>query len=245
MFYTQRHEAILSLLQKQSPMSVHALAKALFVSEPTIRRDLQLLEQQGKIKRTFGGALPCETVNREIPLVLRERENRQAKDIIAKQAASYIKDGDVIFLDASSTVCHIIPYLAKYEELTVITNSPKTSLLLAERKIKSFCTGGLLLANSIAYVGEHAQRFISGFYADLFFFSSRGVTDTGMITDSSIEETELRRSMLDNAAKSIFLCDGDKIGHQYMVKLCPLSRIHGMICDKPLPQSLADTLKKS
>ena len=173
------------------------------------------MELHGIIKRTFGGAVLSEFLNKEIPLSMREHENMNAKDYIAKEAVNFIHDGQVIFLDASSTVSSIVKYLSAFPNITIITNSPKTSLRLAELRIKSFCTGGLLLENSIAYVGTHAENFIKNFNADIFFFSSRGISLNGIITDSSIEESDLRRTMLANSKKNIFLCTSDKIGKQF------------------------------
>lgn len=231
MFYNERYDAIAKILKENNTATVHFLAKELFVSEPTIRRDLKKMEQQGIIKRTFGGAVLSELLNKEIPLSMREHENMSAKDYIAKEAVKFIRDGQVIFLDASSTVFRIVKYLAPFSNITVITNSPKASLKLAELKIKSFCTGGLLLENSIAYVGTYAENFIKNFNADIFFFSSHGITANGVITDSSIEESDLRRTMLLNSKKSIFLCTSDKIGKQFFYNLTDISEIDRVICD--------------
>jgi DeoR/GlpR family transcriptional regulator of sugar metabolism len=217
---------------------VHYLAQALYVSEPTIRRDLAVLQEQGKIRRTFGGAVLSDLINKEVPLALREQENRRAKDTIARMAAKYIRDGQIIFLDASSTASYLTPYLASFSDLTVITNSPKTSLKLAELKIRSLSTGGLLLGNSIAFVGAHAENFVRNFNADILFFSCRGVTEDGQLTDSSMEESQLRRVMMEHSKKQIYLCTSDKIGTQYMYNLCDVSGIDGILCEKELQQKL-------
>ncbi len=101
------------------------------------------------------------------------------------------------------TASNVIPHLKKFKNLTVITNSPKNSLKLAELKIKSFSTGGILLENSVAYVGTSAQNFIKQFNADLFSFSCRGAHD-GILNDSSIEETDLRKVMMRQSKKIFF-----------------------------------------
>lgn len=231
MFYNERYEAIVDILREKSTVSVHFLAKELFVSEPTIRRDLKKMEESGIIKRTFGGAVLSEYLNKEVPLSMRERENMTAKDYIAREAVKHICDGQVVFLDASSTASRIVKYISAFSNLTVITNSPKTSLKLAELKIKSFCTGGLMLENSIAYVGSYAENFVKNFNADIFFFSSRGITQNGLITDSSVEESDLRKAMMSNSKKNIFLCTSDKIGKQYFYNLTNASETDGVICD--------------
>lgn len=234
MLYVERHGEIIDILQKRTSASVHYLAKELHVSEPTIRRDLHILSQENKIKRTFGGAVINNDNNAEVPLILRESENIQSKEAIVFKATEYIKDDYVIFLDASSTVSGIIKYLPRYSNLTIITNSPKNSLKLAELKIKSFSTGGALLENSIAYVGTSAQNFVSNFNADLFLFSCRGLSEDGTLSDSSIEETEVRKVMMKHSKKNIFLCSSDKMGKKYMYNLCSYEDVDDIICDEDM-----------
>ncbi len=234
MYYTERHEQILEILRNRTSASVHLLSEQLHISEPTVRRDLKILADNNKIKRTFGGAVINEDFNAEVPLILREEESKNSKEIIANKASKYIKDDYVIFLDASSTVSKIIKYLPKFKNLTIITNSPKNSLKLAELKIKSFSTGGMLLENSVAYVGNSAIEFVKKFNADLFFFSCRGISEDGILSDSSIDETEIRKTMMKNSKKNIFLCSSEKIGKKYLYNLCDYTDINEMVFDKDI-----------
>lgn len=231
MFNIERQEEILNILEKNKSITVNKLSSLLFVSPPTIRRDLTLLEEQGKVFRTHGGVVLRQSAEKEIPLMLREDQNSRSKEIIARKAVELVKDGDVIFLDASSTVAHIVPYLSKFNDIIVITNSPKTSMRLAENNVKNYCTGGLLLSHSIAYVGNEAERFISSINADIFFFSSRGYVEDGYITDSSIEESSVRKSMMKNAEKTFYLCDSSKKGKRYMYNICSTDDVTGIITE--------------
>ncbi len=232
MYFTNRYELILEILESRSVASVHLLAEELHVSEPTIRRDLAFLEKSGKLRRTFGGAVLHHENNREVPLSLREQENRPIKDRLAREAAELIHDGDTIFLDASSTASGIIPFLRDFKDLTVITNSPRNSIRLAEMKIRSFSTGGILLESSVAYIGSIAERAVECFNADLFFFSCRGVSSDGYLNDSSLEETEIRKAMMRRSERKIFLCSSDKLGKKYMYNLCSHGEVDKFICDK-------------
>ena len=145
MFNIERQKEILHILEQRKSISVSELARLLYTSESTVRRDLSELERSGKVRRTFGGVVLEETLNREVPLLLRRSQNHEAKQKIAAKAASLIQNDQVIFLDASSTVAHLVPYLAKFSDLTVITNSPNTALELGSLGIRTYCTGGLLL----------------------------------------------------------------------------------------------------
>ena len=235
MYNLERQEQIIEILEKNKSISVAKLAQILYVSQPTIRRDLSILEQQGKVQRTHGGVVLRKMSDAEIPLMFREDQNNTAKKNIAQKAATLIRDGDVIFLDASSTVSYLIPYLEKFNDLIVITNSPKTSMRLGEHNIKNYCTGGQLLMHSIAYVGSETERFVSNINADLFFFSSRGYTDGGMITDSSEQEVMVKKAMLKNADRSYYLCDTSKKGKKFAFNICALNDIAGII-DEEIPQ---------
>lgn len=232
MFNIERQQEILRLLEKNRSMSVNKLAGLLYVSQPTVRRDLCELEKQGKVSRTHGGVILRSTADSEIPLRLREGQNNLSKQHIAEKAARHIRNGNVIFLDASSTASYLIPHLEKFEDIIVITNSPKSSMALGEAGIKNYCTGGLLLMYSMAYVGNEAERFIANINADLFFFSSRGYTEDGFITDSSIEEAAVKKAMMKNAAASFYLCDSSKKNQKYMYNICAVGEVAEIIDEK-------------
>ena len=232
MYDVERQKQILDLLAKNKSMSVARLSEILYVSPPTVRRDLAALSREGLVSRTHGGVLLRDTSEKEIPLLFREDQNNLSKKIIASRAALYIKNGSALFLDASSTVSYLVPELEKFSDLVVVTNSPKISMRLAERGIRNYCTGGLMLVHSVAYVGSEAERFVSGINADLFFFSSRGYTEDGVITDSSAEEASLRRAMLKNAKKSIYLADSTKKNQKYMYNICTVSDVDAVIDER-------------
>lgn len=235
MYNIERQEKILQILEEKRSVTVQKLAELMYASESTIRRDLTELEKSGRVVRTFGGAVLSETISKVSPLLLRQGQNIPAKKQIAKQAAGYVKNGDMIFMDSSSTVSHMIPFLSQFRDLTVVTNFPQASIALGEAGIRNFCTGGLLLEDSFAYVGQYAQEFFRHFHADLLFFSCRGFhPETGDFTDASIQEVEVRRVMLRQAKRKILLCDSSKFGKVYPHILCNRDEIDLMISDVDL-----------
>lgn len=229
MYNLERQEEIIKILEKSKSISVTKLAKLLYVSQPTIRRDLSILAEQGKVQRTHGGVVIRRLSDAEIPLMFREDQNNSFKKAIAEKAAKHISDGDVIFLDASSTVSYLIPHLKRFNDIIVVTNSPKTSMKLGEINIKNYCTGGLLLMHSVAFVGSDAENFIANINADIFFFSSRGYTENGMITDSSEREVAVKKAMLKNAKKRYYLCDSSKKNQRFAFNICDMKDIDGII----------------
>ena len=222
-----REKAILELILKNKKVSVKELASCLYASQPSIRRDLQSLEQQQLIRRVHGGAVLEEhsaSISR-IPFLLREMENSDAKLMMARRAMEYVKDGDVIFLDASSSAYALVAFLAAKSNLTVITSGVKTLAALGDYGINAYSTGGQLLATCQSLVGQDACATIERYNADLFFFSCRGISEDGMATDFSIEENLVRQAMMRRSARSILLCAKEKIGKTYMHNLCHLDQV--------------------
>lgn len=238
MMKTERQEEILKILRDKKHLTVQYIAKQIFASIVTVRRDLKYLEEQGLVKRCYGGVSLLEYENKVVPLFLREDEMRMEKSIIARQAVGMIKDGDTVFMDASSTVLRMIDYLSANKNITVITNSIKALVALGERHITAYCTGGLLLENSLALSGTVAEKAVDCIHADIMFFSSQGLSSNGVITDFSESETRLRQVMLKHAQKKVFLCDSRKIGKTFLFTVCRIDEVDAVICDMPLPDEL-------
>ncbi len=232
MLINERKERLLSLLSENGTMTTSALAHELYVSEATIRRDLAELERLGQVNRVHGGAEPLQHTDRQIPLTKRENQNELAKQNIAAKAVKLIRDGNTIFLDASSTVRRIIPLLGAFSGLTVVTNSPKGVLELAELGIRTISTGGILLDQSIALVGRDAERVIRSINADIMFFSCRGVSEDGRLCDSSLDETSIRREMLMRAKVKCLCCDSRKFGNEYPFNICRTEDVDHIITER-------------
>lgn len=234
---TEREKEILKILLAKKEVSVKELADLLFTSESSIRRDLASLEKQMLIKRLHGGAkIEENSVSAlKIPFVVRELEQSDAKLKMAKEAINYVNDYDVIFLDASSSAYNLVPFLATKNHLTVITSGIKTLLKLGEYGIKAISTGGDLLPSCRSLVGEAALRTIEGFNANAVFFSCRGLSEDGFLTDISDSENVVRRHMLAHSERSYLLCASDKLGQKYFHNLCKAQDITKIICNEPLP----------
>lgn len=229
MLKKERQDHIVEMLKEQKYCSVSVIANTLYVAPITVRRDLAEMEADGIINRCHGGATLNSSENREVPFELRTKENSSVKSILGKKAAEMLQDGDTVFMDASSTVLHIADYLQTKQNLTVITNSIKVLEKLKGKQITCYLTGGMLLENSHALVGNVAEETISSMYADICFFSSQGITEDGVITDFSDAETKLRKQMIRNAKKSIFLYDQSKVGKRFLFKVCDSNELFTMI----------------
>ena len=233
----ERKMMILDILKKDRSVSVVKLAKTLYTSEATIRRDLDQLEKEQLIKRTYGGAALLEGLSAEIPLYVRETERQKEKDAIALAAANLVADGNILIMDSSSTTYGMVRFLAARKDLTVLTNGAKTAIKLGELHTRVFCTGGQLRENSLSYVGDSAVAFIQGYHADVLFFSCRGLVDGEGLYESSPEEAQLRRAMMRSAQTKVLLCDNSKLGSYSFNKICPLEEIDVLVCNASVDEN--------
>lgn len=235
MIQYERQQHILGILHSRGTASVRELSAAVFASEASVRRDIEALEQQGLVKRIYGGVMLSRHENSVIPLELRDPEHSAIKDQLAQRAAALIPDGATILLDASSTTRRIARHLRSKHDLKIITNNLR---LLHEAQIPDaqfYGTGGAYNPKNHAFVGPAAEAYVRGISADILFFSSQGITEDGEITDASEEETALRRVMLTRARRRVFLCDSSKLGIRRVFTLCTRLDVTDIICDIPLP----------
>ena len=223
-----RSEDILRLVNAAGSISIHELAKKTFASHSTIRRDLELLERQGLVRRYHGGAESVLTLNPT--KIIRQGRNQAQKSAIGAKAATLVTPGSTIFIDASSTAQYMIPYLARIEQLTVYTNGSDTAIRLAEARIRTVCTGGELFAESLAYVGATAEATVRRVHFDAMFFSSAGFDDR-VVSDWSEQETALRRVVMEQSQKRYFLADRTKRGTRHTHVVCSLADLDEIICD--------------
>ena len=245
MMVEERQGRILEELRRRPNVTVRELSVLLAVSEPTIRRDFTELHRKGFITKVYGGAiLNRGAADREIPFLLRERERSTGKAEIGAKAADLVRDGMVVMLDGSTSAYHLVPYLARKQDLIVITSGAKTAVALAEANIQTFCTGGRMLIRSFSYVGEEAEHFVRHLNADILFFSCHGLTEDGQMTDPAIEEVNLRRAMFDSCKTRVLLCDSSKMGKTCLYNMGNVSELDGVISDMPLPPSIEALLRK-
>lgn len=231
MLKTERQRKILDIINEKKYCTVKYLAGALYVSPITVRRDLAVLESEGLAARCYGGVSVPSHLNREVPLEVRENSNTAVKSALARRAAGLIKSGDTVFLDASSTALHIVDFVYPEQNLTFITNSIRALIRLRDRHIKCYSTGGMLLENSFALIGALAVETVSKLNADIMFFSTQGITEDGQITDFSEAETQLRREMLKNSEKTVYMFDSSKLNKKYLFSLCRAENVDKIISD--------------
>lgn len=231
----ERQRDILNYLNQKHIATVSELAKLVWSSESSVRRDIKALELKGYVKQIYGGVVLPEYENSVVPVTLRDPSNSAIKEELAKRAAEHIFDGATVIMDGSSTVRRIIKYIGNAKRLNIITNNQQIFNSCDNTEAKLYCTGGLFLPQSNIFVGSAAEGYINSINADILFFSSQAISDSGEISDASEEECSLRRVMMSRAKRKIFLCDSSKLGKKRTFALCNKDDVDVIICDKALP----------
>lgn len=245
MFGIERRNNIMNLLNEQRSISVQEAALLFNVTEETIRRDLKVLEKQGLVIRTHGGAVLSDDINTEPPLKIREGLNITGKDSIGRFASGIVSDGDTVFMDASTSSLYAAKHIKGKKNITVITNSEQIIMELREcPDITIISTGGVLRKENLSCVGHSAEKAISSYHANIVFFSCKGFSPKRGMTDSNEMESVIRKLMIENSDKAVFLCDHTKFNKVGYVTTARLNDIHHLITDKPLPEGWIEEIQK-
>lgn len=222
----------MAVLKERHEATTEYLARRLYVSPSTIRRDLAALEAKGFVKHYYGGAVLVDQDNRALPIEIRRSEMRSQKLAIGRRALELIEEGDTIFVDGSSTCFAMAEQLGAFKNLTVITNGQRALSLLENMNINVFSTGGKLLRNSMAYTGRFAEDFIRKVQFDKCFLSVTGLSERGVLSDSGPEENRIHCMLMESPGEKICLCDSSKLRAAWMYPVGRLEDMDYFICDK-------------
>lgn len=229
-----RDEEYLKLLSIRD-YTVKELARSLFISEPTVRRDITRMKEKDLVICDRGTVrLKTASAERQLPILIRTCPRLNEKLAIAEQAIEMVKDGDTIMLDGSTTAQCLLPYLIKRKKLVVITNSTKTAIELAASGINTGCTGGLINPDSFNCYGPYAEEILGHYYADVAFFSCEAIDHDGTVSDSYLFANSIRRVMIENSKRKYLLCDSTKYGRRLTHTLCNVKSLSGYFCEIPL-----------
>ncbi|MEG6574426.1 DeoR/GlpR family DNA-binding transcription regulator [Caldibacillus debilis] len=246
LFATERRKLILDILQQKKRITVKELANRVNFSEATLRTDLKILEEEGLLTRTHGGAILNEDLPANSSFSEREKKNRESKIIIAKKAIKLISHKDSILLDASTTALELARLLREKEiRLTVVTNGISTAIELKENPgINVILIGGMARIGSMAIEGLLGASILNKINIDTMFTSASGFTIEDGLTDFNVYEVELKKLMVEKADKVIALLDHTKIGTSSSAAFASCEEIDTIITDKNLPEDFIKELSQ-
>lgn len=230
MLVAERHKKIIELVNQKGSVRVTELSRIFAVTEETIRRDLDTLESQKKLRRSHGGAVKIKDA--EVPYFEREIINVHEKQEIAKLAINWIQPGDVVILDASTTAWYMAKIMPNIS-LTVLTNSIKVALELSgKEKIDVISTGGQLSPRSLSYVGPLAEQSLHQYHVNKVFLSCKGIHLQRGISESNELQAFVKRKMIEIADEVNLMVDFSKFGVQAFAHLGELTQIDRVITDR-------------
>lgn len=210
MFAEERKQNILKLLEDKNSLSTEEISRELYASRSTIRRALIELEEEGFIKRFYGGVTLMKRSSFEDPAQLRITANKDKKAEIAEIASTFLRDNMVIFLDSSSTVYHLIYHLDRFSNLKIITNNLQVALELSNRtNLSVFVIPGYVKNKSTSTVGQFSTMFLKNFFADISFLSCKAFDATGTY-EGDEQQAFSKLALIENSKRHIMLADSTK-----------------------------------
>ncbi|AZV58644.1 DeoR/GlpR family DNA-binding transcription regulator [Clostridium sp. AWRP] len=242
----ERHNKILDLLYKNKKVTTQDLSRLIDVSACTIRNDLNKLEKDGLIKRIHGGAILPEAIQRDLSFPSRKSKNQIEKNAIGKSACDFIKNGQCLIIDASSTAISLAKYLNKTDlRITVITSGIYTALELKDNNnINVILVGGVVRPKSGALEGLLGKNLISQINADVAFVSARGFTLEEGLTEFNIYEGELKKFLISRSKKVVALLDSSKLEVSSISSFADSKKLDTIITDFNSPTNVLDKYRK-
>ena len=244
-----RHQAILELVQRHESMRVTELAEQLDVSESTIRADLELLHEQAQLVRVRGGAIATPEVQENgLASYLSQKalNNADEKRAIARWAAGMVEDGDVILLDASSTVLHIAPFLHDRRNLTVFTNGIDIARLLAQEPSNTvIILGGILRPNGNSITGSISKQLLQDYHIHTAFVSCSGFTPELGFFEKDLQEAQMKTLMIQASQQRIALVDSSKINRVGLTTFGKLADFDYFVTDERISREGVELIRRT
>ena len=229
-----RLQQLETYIRKQGSVSLEQLCQHFDVSKNTIRRDIQTLEARHVVKKVYGGVV-ANNDDAPIPLSQRQLTMTSEKAAIAAKAAEFVRDGDIIVVDAGSTTVHLVEYLKTKRRVTLITNSiPAITAAAGNDQLHVIVTGGDLLQTTNSLVGQDAIAMLKRLNAHTAFIAATSVSLEKGITNSSLIETDIKKAMMEISSRRMLLVDHSKFDTVSLVKFAELRDFDALITDRPL-----------
>ncbi|WP_168120938.1 DeoR/GlpR family DNA-binding transcription regulator [Paenibacillus sp. HB172176] len=242
--FEDRKRTIVEKLRKDGKVQVDWLAEQLNVSPETIRRDLDRLEKEGKLKKVYGGAV-LSTDSWEPPFIQRAQINHKEKTAIGKLAASLVQANETIMIDNGTTTIEVISHLRERTDVTIITHSMPALQLAAEMfKGKIIFAGGEINANLQSASGTMTEKILDHFKVHKAFISVGGISLVDGITDYDVNEASVSRKMIERADEAIVLADHMKMGKTTFAKISAIQDVSLIITDRDCPPEWINALNE-
>lgn len=233
----ERRKKIYLKIKENDYISIQDLSESIGVSLPTLRRDLNFLDEKGLINRKHGGAEATDSKK------IIESQLEKKKDLIAKAASTLIDNDDTIFINSSGTSIKCIQYIEPSKYVSVITNNGRALNYHTLPNVKLIMTGGETRPPKSAMTGEFAQKNLEKVQANKLFLGASGFHLIEGITTANIDEVPINKIMLKNASKVILCADSSKLNHISAFKSGSINDIDILITDKDADKNIIEALE--
>jgi DeoR family transcriptional regulator of aga operon len=242
----ERVAAILKRLSVDRSLGVAELAESFGVSQATMRRDLQTLQEQRLLTRTHGG-VHASDVAYELPVRYRDAHNREQKRRIAAAAVSRIPQGAVVVgLTGGTTTSEVARLLVERTDITVVTNALNIAAELALRpRLGLVVTGGISRSQSYELVGPWAERTLLGLNMSIAFVGVDGISADGGLTTHDPVEAKTNAVLISRARRTIVVADGSKVGHDLLARIVEVQDVDELITDDSADESACKALRRT
>ncbi|MBP2323466.1 DeoR/GlpR family transcriptional regulator of sugar metabolism [Kibdelosporangium banguiense] len=238
-----RHQLILDLVQTKGNVQVSELAARIGVSEMTIRRDLEALEQVGALTRVHGGAAAPPSRSYEPAYHARRLQRVDDKERIGRAAAELIHDGETVIIDAGTTTLEVAKALRGRRNLRVLALSLRIADLLADEPgLTVMIPGGITRPGERSIIGAMTQRAFADLYFDTLVLSAGGVDPEAGVTEYIPEDAAVKQAATASARRKIVVTDSTKIGTIAFARVCGVEQLDTVVTDKNVDPALAHAI---
>lgn len=241
----ERRQRIIDKLRHERKVYVADLSREMRVTQETIRRDLEKLEEEGILRRSYGGAILSQPANEDLSIANRSAANYDLKLAIAQKAAALVNNGVSVMAESSSTVLALVEQLRAKKDLTIVTNSVKLLCDYAGSGFNLISTSGDLRGHSLSLVGTSACRTLETFYVDVAIFSCKGLDRAKGITESNEPEASIKTTMVKQARSRILLADHTKFDQVFFVKTLEWPDVDCVVTDQEPKRAWIDFFRKN
>ena len=243
----KRRQVLLDLLRRQPGLGVPEIAKALDISEGTVRHDLNALQMEGRLTRFHGGAVLIEQRNfGNTSFASRHREHAAEKEMIARTASNLVQEGDSILLDASSTVYYFALALESKQRLRVVTNGMDVARLMAQNSTNTvILIGGILNPDGSSVTGLFGEQVIQELHIQKAFVSCSGFSIARGLTEVHLAEAQLKRKAIESAQQVYALVDSSKLGKEDLTSFAHSSQICCLFTDGGITQEWKQAIENA
>lgn len=246
-FAKERLDKIIDIITKDGKVVVKELSEIFNVSEDAIRKDLKYLEKKGALERTYGGAILKKHIPQYVRVEERLNKNTEAKRKIADKAFSLLKNGEIIFLDISSTNILLAERIAGSDlKITVISNSIDILHVLCRNpNIQIISPGGILYQNIGGFVGSAAIDAISKYKVQRAFIGSCGVDiESGSLNTFNVEDGNTKKAIIKSGKEVVLVMENEKFFYDGIYKFADIDEIDILITDKEPSEAIKGKLEK-